>query len=148
MPQYQQEREEPQRTRPRQRSWGELLAAWLLVVWGGATALFVVRSWWPALAHDEDILRKVGIALGAFQAFFSVCAGFSYFLRYRIAARWCLNATAFCIIGFSALGVFFEWKRLGSVSSLSLFIFAALFILALCLVFLGRWLAQQEDAEA
>ena len=137
-----QTQQQKQKARPKhKRSVGELLAAWLLLLWGLVSIGFTLPH--PnAIADPESKAIQV---LALVQGIFCLVAGLAALLRHHKIAGWLLFIPALCFL--SMLGIF-AWFCVKYNALLSFLppIGACLFIV-MGFVFLGRWLGQQEDVE-
>ncbi len=131
--------------RPR-RSVGELLAAWLLILWGLSCAWVVFMTYvtdtvkWPLFAL---FLHGVCCLVGGTLAL----------LRFRRLATGLVWGAAVAIMLIGVLFIFREptlwtprWRLDLSFGNLRAFVVCMAF--ATLFFFLGRWLGSQEDSEA
>lgn len=139
--------EKPAQRRRGRRSWGELLAAWLLVLWGISTTILV----WPLFLefiHGEssryDRLFPFFICMSLSQAILCTLGGLATLLRNRVLAKWALVVASLC---WSVLACSNALNEQGISVGILTGCLAMLCVAAL-LFFLSWWLGLQEDSEA
>lgn len=134
----------PKRAPQERQSWGELLAAWLLVLWGVGT--FVAVYWSvPGLGgKDRSLLYQILDITSLLQAVFCFLGGLGSLLPYRSVARWGLYLAAFTMAVFSTVFLYDILHR-GSRDIMGIAIGASLLVFSGFLVFLGHWLGRQEE---
>ncbi len=141
--QHQQEREPD--TRPKQRrplrSVGELIVAWLLVLWG-AFSTFLILTLPIGLSM---IFYHFGIFFWLFllQGASSLMTGLLTLTGRSHLATWLLSTAALCFVGLALVVMFSPPSQIGKD-----FLPIVFLALAALFFFLGRWLGRQEDSEA
>ena len=144
----QRQQESPRSHRPKpRRSVGELLAAWLVLIWGvGSGGLYLPYALQNFGEKHFPIPLPILIfdALILLQAALCALSGLCVLLRLRRIAKFGLMAVALCFLGMGALTVWLTegisgvWDLLWPVVSV---------IVAGFLFLLGRWLGQQGESE-
>jgi hypothetical protein len=148
--QRQQDTERPNlSTRRPRRSVGELIVAWLLILWGAGCA-------WVTGPYALEVIRRgpgefpryvaLSTVLAFLQALVCFVAGLTILPRVRTLAKWLLFAAGLCWIGLVYSNFVLDPVRMVNPWELlwpSVFLMAALL-----LFFLGWWLGRQEDSEA
>lgn len=150
--QRQQEREPDTRQKPPRprRSVGELLAAWLLILWGASCA-YVIAPYFLVIIRRElgEFSRSVALStvLGFLQAFLCFIAGFTTLLcNYRLA-KWSLITTGLCWIGLAIANLTID--PVAGIMEMWILLWSLVYsLVSLLFFFLGRWLGQQEDSDA
>ena len=126
------------------RSVGELLAAWLLLIWG-ITIVWIdfPKSGWVAPLSLKTVTRLIFI-----QGICCLLSGLLTLMQIRKGAQWLLNLTALCFLGISGVFVWIVWEQNIHPLPYSLFALVGVgLLIALGFFFLGRWLGQQEDTD-
>ena len=139
--QKQKKKEKPTpRPRPK-RTVGELVAAWLLLLWGLLSAWTFLPS--PGFIAAPEI-KAMAILIFA-QGSFCLLAGLAALLRHRKGARWLLSFAGLSFLGLLGVNV---WLCVKYDALLSYLLpIGACLIIAMGFVFLGRWLGMQEDSD-
>ncbi len=136
--QRQQERARPHRPKLR-RAVGELLTAWLILVWGvvsGGTSLpFALITFREGLA-PLPLLPLLTNLLILLQTVLCIVSGLCMLLRLRLVAKYGLMGIALCFLSMGAITV--TWVLLWT---------AICVVVAVLFFFLGRWIGQQEESE-
>ena len=128
--------------RPRhRRTVGELVAAWLLLLWGAGTAIFFSQ-----LGYEPNLTGTISHLLWVLQGTFCGLAGLLALLSLRSATRASLFLGATCLLCLIGFGLWLAIKS-PQTAVLNLTLSGALLLIALGYFFLGRWLGQQEDSE-
>jgi glucan phosphoethanolaminetransferase (alkaline phosphatase superfamily) len=156
--QRQQEREPTTRQKPPRlrRSVGELLTAWLLVLFGAGCAYMSVPEVLKIVRDDANtyIFRWyiVDVVLIFVQASLCLVAGVGTLLRQRLLARWTLRLAGLCCIGLACFEIALTYSVIARVMEKkdepTLWMLWFFLPVALLLFFLGWWLGRQEDSEA
>ena len=135
-------------SRPKQRrSAGELLAAWLILLWGVGSGVLIFPY---VLLTFRDGLSEFPLPilltnfLGLLQAILCVFSGLCVFLWQRLFAKYGLMMIALCFLGIGAMNV---WLVKGVLDMGVLLWSSISVIIAAALILLGRWLGLQEDHE-
>lgn len=136
--------EERPKARHKKRSLGELLVAWLVLLWGGG--ITVLAGW---IFHEEfqgnwsDLPTFLGLL---FHGLCCLGAGVGTLMRHRPIAKWLLFLAGLCVVAVAAIGT---WQDHASGKPLlavgELIAIGICVTLAIGFVFLGRWLGRQED---
>ena len=138
--QRQQERARPNRPKPR-RTVGELLTAWLVLLWGLGLGGFYLPFALMRFNKEHFLISDVLFLL---QAALCIVSGLCAFLRLRLLAKYGLIVAALCFLGLAVVTV---WSTKGVSDVEELLWIVAFVILATLLFFLGRWLGQQGESE-
>ena len=142
--QCQQERARSKRPKPR-RTVGELLTAWLTLLWGlasGGTSLpFALITFREGLATFPLPLLLTEFLI-LLQAVLCIVIGLCVLLRQRLFAKYGVMVIALCFLGIGAMNV---WLVKG-VLDIGVILWSSVSVMvAATLILLGRWLGQQED---
>ncbi|WP_309722792.1 hypothetical protein [Armatimonas sp.] len=144
----QRQQESPLSHLPKQRRMvGELLIAWLILVWGvvsGGTSLpFALITFREGLATFPLPLLLTNLLI-FLQAVLCMVSGLCVLLRQRLFAKYGMLMIALCFLGIGAMNV---WLVKGVLDVGVLLWSSVSVIIAVALILLGRWLGQQEDHE-
>lgn len=132
-----------QKTKPRprpKRTVGELVAAWLLLLWGIVTGTY----FFPSSGVEIDLSGVLSILLIS-QGVACFLGGLAALLRLRKGTQALLTLAALCFLSFAGILLWLS-KKYPEVPSYFLPIVASVLI-ALGFFFLGRWLGSQEDSD-
>ncbi|WP_394792736.1 hypothetical protein [Armatimonas sp.] len=140
-----QQENEPQNRPKQRRSVGELLIAWLVLLWGVGSGVAFLPF---ALMNFREkhftfpLPILISDALILLQAALCVASGLCVLLRLRLFAKYGLMAVALCFLGMGAMNV---WLVKWVLVDVGIILWSAIFVIvAAALLLLGRWLGHQE----
>lgn len=129
--------------RAERRSWGELLAGWLLVLWGSFPA-------WVGCVLDGDEGTHWWPRAVLLHGLFCLLSGLAVLFRLRSVSAWFLRLAAFGSLAMAFFWIVSEpehhfprWRL--ELDLIALAFAAASVLIAICFFFVARWLGRQED---